>query len=103
MDGKDPGMLVRGGGSKNGYPRSMNHPSGKMARASAEVHVTTNSPSHLVHGGGTQPQPGRTIRGQIVIALYTYQGSEHGDMSFQKGDKMEIIDDTYESLALYTF
>ncbi len=36
----------------------------------------------------------RNIRGQIVVALYTYQGSECGDMSFQKGDQMEILDDT---------
>jgi len=41
-----------------------------------------------------QQQPARNIRGQIVVALYTYQGSECGDMSFQKGDQMEILDDT---------
>lgn len=28
----------------------------------------------------------------IVVALYTYQGSEFGDMSFAKGDMMEILD-----------
>ena len=44
---------------------------------------------HLVHVPSV-----RSIRGQIVIALYSYQGSEFGDMSFTKGDKMEIIDDT---------
>lgn len=54
------------------------------------------SPSHhgLGVGGGVGVTQTRNIRGQIVIALYTYQGSECGDMSFQKGDKMEIIDDT---------
>ena len=36
----------------------------------------------------------RSIRGQIVVALYTYQGSEFGDMTFKKGDMMEIVDDT---------
>ena len=47
-----------------------------------------------------QPQTGvmmpsiRSIKGQIVVALYTYQGSEFGDMSFKKGDMMEIVDDT---------
>ena len=35
----------------------------------------------------------RSIRGQIVVALYTYQGSEFGDMTFKKGDMMEIVDD----------
>ncbi len=36
----------------------------------------------------------RNILGQIVVALYTYQGSEFGDMSFKKGDMMEIVDNT---------
>ena len=36
----------------------------------------------------------KTPRGNIVIALYTYQGSEFGDMSFKKGDQMEILDKT---------
>ncbi|XP_040583667.1 tyrosine-protein kinase Src64B [Lepeophtheirus salmonis] len=53
------------------------------------------SPSHGASSiapfiNGTRP----TIRGQVVIALYTYQGSECGDMSFKKGDQMEILDDT---------
>ena len=29
-----------------------------------------------------------------MVALYNYQGSEHGDMTFVKGDVMEIVDDT---------
>ena len=33
-------------------------------------------------------------KGSIVVALYNYQGSEHGDMTFVKGDIMEIVDDT---------
>ena len=46
-------------------------------------------------GGAMMPTTGgRSIRGQIVVALYTYQGSEFGDMSFKKGDMMEIVDDT---------
>ena len=36
----------------------------------------------------------KTPRGNIVVALYTYQGSEFGDMSFKKGDQMEILDKT---------
>ena len=34
------------------------------------------------------------LRGRVVVALYTYQGSEFGDMTFTKGDQMEIVDDT---------
>ena len=37
---------------------------------------------------------GPSKKGAIVVALYNYQGSEHGDMTFVKGDVMEIVDDT---------
>jgi hypothetical protein len=56
-----------------------------------------NSPAHSTNlqSGNAQQTPQRpSIRGQIVIALYSYQGSEFGDMSFQKGDQMEIVDDS---------
>ena len=36
----------------------------------------------------------RALQGRVVVALYTYQGSEFGDMTFTKGDQMEILDDT---------
>ncbi len=60
----------------------------------------SNSPAHGSNmQGGANPASQQTpqrpsIRGQTVIALYSYQGSEFGDMSFQKGDQMEIIDDS---------
>jgi hypothetical protein len=56
-----------------------------------------NSPAHstnLQSGNAKQTPQRPSIRGQIVIALYSYQGSEFGDMSFQKGDQMEIVDDS---------
>ena len=74
-------------------------------RASTSVQGSngaSSSPAHLAASSGL-PQhqnssvmmaPTRSIRGQIVVALYTYQGSEFGDMSFKKGDMMEIVDDT---------
>lgn len=71
-----------GGRSKNGHPRSSSSAAMVAAASGASL---GQSPSHL---------QGRNIRGQIVVALYSYQGSECGDMSFQKGDQMEILDDT---------
>lgn len=62
--------------------------------------AVSNSPAHISAASSLQHQSGimmpstRSIRGQIVVALYTYQGSEFGDMSFKKGDMMEIVDDT---------
>ena len=43
---------------------------------------------------GGQHQKGPSKKGALVVALYNYQGSEHGDMTFVKGDVMEIVDDT---------
>lgn len=68
-----------------------------MAAAVAAAQAASNSPAHM-SSASLQHQSmmptARSIRGQIVVALYTYQGSEFGDMSFKKGDMMEIVDDT---------
>jgi len=32
-------------------------------------------------------------RGRIVVAVYTYQSREAADLSFSKGDRMEVLDD----------
>ena len=77
----------------------------KKKMTSARFSILLMSLLFQVPGGGGLPATsnasphhsgpgGRSIRGQIVIALYTYQGSECGDMSFNKGDQMEIIDDS---------
>ena len=51
---------------------------------------TPGTPSAMAGAAGVKQTP----RGIIVVALYTYQGSEFGDMSFKKGDQMEILDKT---------
>ena len=72
-----------GDGKKNGFRQQLS---------------VSHSPSHLAAGGVSASAPasgaGRNLKGRVVIALYSYQGSEFGDMSFNKGDHMEIIDDT---------
>ena len=58
---------------------------------------STASPSHTmvgVAGGGGVMAAAGMLKGRVVVALYTYQGSEFGDMTFSKGDQMEIVDDT---------
>lgn len=47
-----------------------------------------------VAGGGGVMAAAGMLKGRVVVALYTYQGSEFGDMTFSKGDQMEIVDDT---------
>ena len=56
----------------------------------------SQSPSHVSAVSGPAPASGagRNLKGRVVIALYTYQGSEFGDMTFNKGDHLEIMDDT---------
>jgi hypothetical protein len=79
-DDKGPGGRPA---AKNGYVQP-------GAAQSQTVMAVGPSPAHH-----PALQGARNIVGQIVVALYTYQGSEScGDMSFQKGDQMEIIDDT---------
>jgi hypothetical protein len=58
--------------------------------------AANGSPAHATTAPAANPPSAArpSIRGQIVVALYSYQGSEFGDMSFQKGDQMEIIDDS---------
>ena len=59
----------------------------------------SQSPSHVAASLVAQQAvpasgPGRNLKGRVVVALYTYQGSEFGDMTFNKGDQMEIVDDS---------
>lgn len=35
-----------------------------------------------------------SLHGQIVVAVYNYQSREMSDVSFVKGDRMELIDDS---------
>jgi hypothetical protein len=32
-------------------------------------------------------------RGRVVVAMYNYQAREATDVSFTKGDRMEVLDD----------
>lgn len=44
--------------------------------------------SHSLGGGS-----GQVANQQTVIALYTYQAKDEGDLSFKKGDRLLILDD----------
>ncbi|KAL7637615.1 UNVERIFIED_CONTAM: hypothetical protein RMT77_012344 [Armadillidium vulgare] len=39
----------------------------------------------------TPSTPGGRVPGRIVVAMYTFQGRSVGELSFQKGDKMEVL------------
>lgn len=40
------------------------------------------------------PTPTRPNNRRIVIAMYNYEARDSQDVSFKKGDRMEVIDDT---------
>ena len=88
---------IRGDGDKsrsNGDPRG----SAEHKKNGFRSQLSANqSPSHVAQTVTAQAVPasgpGRNLKGRVVVALYTYQGSEFGDMTFSKGDQMEIIDD----------
>lgn len=80
------------GQSENGSVKNGTGRSGPGAANGSPAHATVNPIQGQTANAQTAARP--SIRGQIVVALYSYQGSEFGDMSFQKGDQMEIIDDS---------
>ena len=88
----------KGDASGDARRASKQHPNGHVQHHQAQLTsyngpAASQSPSHNASGGAAGGGRGH-IRGQIVVGLYTYQGAECGDMSFQKGDQMEILDDT---------
>lgn len=46
-----------------------------------------------------RPTPTRTtqfppVKGRIVVAMYNYEARDNTDVSFKKGDRMEVVDDS---------
>ena len=103
---------IRGSGSEK--DRSNGKSSTAGANSAQNGHHRTvvmnnyhgGSPSHRLGGHASSSSGGAglglldangkpsSIIGRIVVALYNYMGSECGDMTFQKGDQMEIVDDS---------
>jgi hypothetical protein len=45
----------------------------------------------------TRPTPTRppvSVKGRIVVAVYNYEARDSSDVSFKKGDRMEVVDDS---------
>lgn len=80
MDGSGLGVtssgLVRGGSS------SSSHHHHSRSGAANHLHVSS---SHTPNASHNQT---------IVTALYTYNAKDEGDLSFRKGDRLLVIDDT---------
>jgi hypothetical protein len=45
------------------------------------------------HSSRRRPSTSNTPKQKVVIALYSYEGRDEGDLSFEKGEKLIILDD----------
>ena len=85
---------LRGGSSLISSPASVlesNSSSGlPSARSSSSGH------HHGLHGHSNMhhSSPSSSHNQTVVTALYTYQAKDEGDLSFRKGDKLLVIDDS---------
>ncbi|XP_075225566.1 tyrosine-protein kinase Src64B isoform X2 [Lycorma delicatula] len=85
-DGVDMGAghLNTGSGGDPRYTPDPNRPVGmQVKRQGVDIIRTPTAPFHP-----------SCSRGRIVVAIYNYQSREAEDVSFIKGDRMEIIDDS---------
>ncbi|CAN8001775.1 unnamed protein product, partial [Ixodes hexagonus] len=57
-----------------------------------QVLPPTNGPHHEGHVARVGP-PG-SGSGKMVVALYTYNARDDGDLSFRKGDRLQILNDS---------
>ncbi|KAK7099744.1 tyrosine-protein kinase Fyn-like [Littorina saxatilis] len=61
-------------------------------RAKQRKNVYQEDPTHLSNGGAT-PSVGK----RIIRALYDYEQRVEGDLPFEKGDRMELLDNTSDA------
>lgn len=67
---------------------------------SANHDVVNNSKAQSSTAAGAGASAGASVSNsskhlnKIVIALYNYFASDEGDLSFRKGDRLQIVDDT---------
>ncbi|XP_069674291.1 tyrosine-protein kinase Src64B isoform X1 [Periplaneta americana] len=82
-DGMDSGGTHHSNGGDPRYTPDPNRPLGMQKRIAGDVIRTPATPF--------PPSP---QRGRVVVAVYSYQAREDTDVSFMKGDRMEVLDDS---------
>lgn len=48
----------------------------------------------IIRVGQTPTRPQQRTTGPVVVAVYSYSARDFEDVSFQKGDRMEVLDDS---------
>lgn len=72
--------------SNGGDPRYTPDPNRPLAMPRRQIGDIIRTPA--------TPFPPSPQRGRIVVAVYNYQAREATDVSFMKGDRMEVLDDS---------
>ncbi|EEZ99753.2 tyrosine-protein kinase Src64B [Tribolium castaneum] len=93
-------------GSRRSQPDRLVYPGGiKTAHGldGGPPRLTINNPytpdpqrSHvdIIRSRPTPTRPPLSVKGRVVVALYNYEARDSSDVSFKKGDRMEVIDDS---------
>ncbi|XP_014243353.1 tyrosine-protein kinase Src64B [Cimex lectularius] len=96
-DGARPLMYQQGykmgmemGVAESRYTPDPNRP-GQLKRQGVDIIRTPTTPSEY---RDRQVQSQTMARHKIVVAVYNYQSREASDVSFVKGDRMEVLDDS---------
>ncbi|KAL1433766.1 hypothetical protein MTO96_012298 [Rhipicephalus appendiculatus] len=93
-DGTALRQISGGSGDNNGGLRPHN-PYIKAPTGGVAVFPPTNGP-HPIREGPPQRAPNiaGSAQGKVVVALYTYNARDDGDLSFRKGDRLQILNDS---------
>lgn len=87
---------VSGGGADNNGGLRPHDGRYTKAPAGAVAVLPMNGP-HLHHHEGLPPRVPNiagSAQGKVVVALYTYNARDDGDLSFRKGDRLQILNDS---------
>uniref|UniRef100_L7M6T6 Tyrosine-protein kinase n=1 Tax=Rhipicephalus pulchellus TaxID=72859 RepID=L7M6T6_RHIPC len=93
-DGMAPHQVSGGGGDNNGglrqHDRYFKAPIGGVSvfPQSNGPHPTREAPPQRA------PNIAGSAQGKVVVALYTYNARDDGDLSFRKGDRLQILNDS---------
>lgn len=78
----------------NRSPNSKLENSHRNLLSSQNANNKQNSNHDASNNSKSQPVSTTKYSNKIVIALYNYFANDEGDLSFRKGDRLQIIDDS---------
>lgn len=86
-------MLYEFVGINSGPRYTVGPPDGRHNGGCVDIIRTYNPNKSAIPDISTPTRPTMPRR-KIVVATYNYRARQHDDVSFRKGDRMEVIDDS---------